>query len=61
MKKSSKASKTPSRGRPKQKTTPKTLQPVVQKVGIPAFLEPTEYDMHDELARLDSYAYARHN
>ena len=32
----------------------------VKKVGIPVWLEPTTYDIQDELARLDSFAYSRY-
>jgi hypothetical protein len=61
MKKTSKTTKR-GRGRPKKETVLATKKPAApQKVGIPAYLEPTDYDLHDELARLDSYAYARHN
>ena len=34
--------------------------PVPQKVGITTYLEPTEYDLHDELSRLDSFTYAKY-
>jgi hypothetical protein len=30
-------------------------------VAIPALLEPNIHDLHDELSRLDSYAYAQYN
>jgi len=39
----------------------KEVKKVEQDLGIPVFLEPTSYDVHDELARLDSYAYSRYN
>ena len=47
---------------PKKKSIGTEDVPVVpQKTGIPAYLEPTEYDLHDELSRLDSFTYARYN
>lgn len=41
-----------------------TKRPLVEndeKIGIPAYLEPTEYDLHDELSRLDSFNYSKYN
>ncbi len=61
MKKTPKTSK-PVRGRPKKKVVEVSNHAEIQqKVGIPAFTEPTDYDLQDELVRLDSYAYSRYN
>ena len=57
MKKTSKLTKQ-GRGRPAKKITKTaTHGEIVKKTGIPAFMEPTAYDLYDELARLDSYVY----
>jgi len=48
-------------GRPKKAPAPLTTQVVsTERVGIPAFIEPTEHDLNDELSRLDSFTYARY-
>lgn len=60
MKKTSNTTAKRGRGRPKKTVTETTHREVQQKVGIPALLEPTEYDIRDELVRLDSFAYSRY-
>ena len=32
-----------------------------ETVGLPGFIQPTEYDLHDELARMDSFSYRQYN
>ena len=61
MKNTSKTAKG-KRGRPKKVavlTVP--VRKVSHNTGIPAFIEPTIHDLHDELSRLDSFAYSKYN
>lgn len=50
------------RGRPRKDTTTNSAN-TKEKIdtGIPVLLEPNIHDIHDELARMDSFAYSRYN
>lgn len=48
------------RGRPRKDATNNTDEKVMD-MGIPVMLEPTIHDIHDELARMDSFSYSRYN
>ena len=43
-------------GRPRKDVIIKEID-LVEGVGLPGMLQPTEHDIHDELSRLDSFAY----
>ena len=47
------------RGRPRKDSTDKTHNNVDNNVHI--MLEPNIHDIHDELVRMDSFAYSRYN
>jgi hypothetical protein len=32
-----------------------------ETVGLPGLIQPTEYDLHDELVRMDSFSYRQYN
>jgi len=32
-----------------------------ETVGVPGLIQPSEYDLQDELSRLDSFSYGRYN
>jgi hypothetical protein len=50
------------RGRPRKESTIKAANKNENiDTGIPAFLEPNSHDIHDELARMDSYIYSQYN
>jgi hypothetical protein len=39
----------------KSRLTPIEKKPIDETVGIPGFLPPTDYDLRDELVRMDSF------
>lgn len=49
------------RGRPRKVVLEVESNVEEKTVAIPALLEPNIHDLHDELSRLDSYAYAQYN
>jgi len=49
------------RGRPKKIKSEVEFESTTKTVGLPAMIEPTEHDIHDELSMLDSYNYSRYN
>ena len=50
------ATKKRSRGRPRKDVIIKDND-ITETAGIPGLLQPTEYDLMDELSRLDSFSY----
>ena len=55
--------KTQKRGRGRPRKVVLEIESNVEEktVAIPALLEPNIHDLHDELSRLDSYAYPQYN
>ena len=47
------------RGRPRKDVVLSEID-VVNGVGLPGLFQPTEYDVIDELSRLDSFAYGNY-
>ena len=49
------------RGRPRKDATLNSVDSNKVQTGIPILLEPNIHDIHDELVRMDSFAYSRYN